>query len=355
MEKNFYDILGITEEERNLPENDFDKVLKTKYKKLAREWHPDKFATKSEEEKKTAEERFKEISEAYNTLSDSSKRQQYDFQNNGGGYGFDDIDPFSFFRNMHGGGYGFNGQRTVKGQNVQVQVDITLEDAYNGGETEVEYDVLRTCRKCNGTGSANGKAEACHYCDGTGMRTDVQRRGNMQTITQRPCPHCNGTGKKITTPCQHCNGEGMESVREKERITIPKGVVTGQYYVINGKGCEAPSVKGTQSINGDLIVIFNVIEGEFHRSGNDLLKELKINVFDALLGCDVKVTSIDNKEININIPECTKDGHVFIIKGKGMPNMQNSNIIGDLKLIVKYTIPSSLTNKERELIKKLKR
>jgi molecular chaperone DnaJ len=354
MEKNFYDILGITDEERNLSETDFDKVLKTKYKKLAREWHPDKFATKSEEEKRTAEERFKEISEAYNTLSDSTKRQQYDFQTSGGGY--DDMDPFaSIFRNMHSNGFGFGGPRTVKGQNVQVQVDITIEESYNGGETEVEYDVLKTCRKCNGTGSANGVVESCPHCNGTGMIVDRIQRGNMLQMASRLCPHCNGTGKKITTPCPHCSGKGMENITEKEKVTIPRGVVTGQYYVLNGKGCEAPSTKGSSAINGDLIIIFNVIEGEYQRDGDNLVKELKISVFDALLGCDVKVTSIDKKEININVPECTKNGHVFVIKGKGMPNMHNPNVIGDLKLVVKYEIPTSLSNKDRELLKKLKR
>lgn len=354
MEKNFYDILGITEEEKNLSQDEFEKVLKKNYRELSKRWHPDRYATKSEEERQEAEEKFKEITEAYNTLSDSTKRQQYDFQSSGGGMGgFDDIDPFSFFRNMHGG-FGQQ-QRVVKGQNVQAEVRITLEEVFNGGEKEVEYDVLKTCRHCNGTGSANGKVETCSACNGSGMITDVQRRGNMQTITQRPCPHCHGTGKKITNPCPKCGGDGTEVVREKEKVTIPKGVNSGQYYVIQGKGCEPNSSKGVQTINGDLIVIFTVINGnDFTREGDNLIYNLKVGVYDALLGCDKKIKTIDGNEITINIPECTNHGHIFTIKSKGLPNMNNPQYIGDMKVIINLVMPKSLSNKDREHLKKLR-
>ena len=354
MEKNFYDILGITEEEKNLSQSEFEKILKKNYRELSKKWHPDRYATKSETEKQEAEDKFKEITEAYNTLSDSTKRQQYDFSQNGGGMGgFDDIDPFSFFRNMHGG-FGQQ-QRVAKGQNVQVEIQVTLEDVFNGGEKEVEYDVLRTCRHCNGTGSANGKTETCSACNGSGMITDVQRRGNMQTITQRPCPHCHGTGRKITNPCPKCHGDGTEVVKEKEKITIPKGINSGQYYVIQGKGCEPKASKGVQTINGDLIVIFTVVNNhDFTREGDNLIYKLKVNVYDALLGCDKKIKTIDGKEITINIPECTNHGHIFTIKGKGLPNMNNSQYVGDMKVIVTLVMPKSLSNKDREHLKKLR-
>ena len=354
MEKTFYDILGITEEEKNLSQNEFEKVLKKNYRELSKQWHPDRYATKSEEERQEAEEKFKEITEAYNTLSDSTKRQQYDFQQNGGGMGgFDDIDPFSFFRNMHGG---FGQQpRVAKGKNVQVEVTVTLEEVFNGGEKEVEYDVLRACRHCNGTGSENGKVETRAACNGSGMITDVQRRGNMQTIMQRPCPHCHGTGKKITNPCPKCNGDGIEVIKERETITIPKGVNTGQYYVIQGKGCEPNVKKGVQVINGDLIVVFTVVNSNnFSREGDNLIYNLKVNVYDALLGCDKKINTIDGKEITIKIPECTNHGHIFTIKGKGLPNMNNPQYVGDMKVIINLVMPKSLSNKDREHLKKLR-
>ena len=355
MEKNFYDILGITDEEKKLSGSEFEEVLKKNYKRLARTWHPDKFATKSETEKQEAEEKFKEITEAYNTLSDSTKRQQYDFSQNGGDFnGFDDMDPFSFFRNMHGG-FGQQAPRVVKGQNVQVQVDVTLEEVFNGGEKEVEYNVLKSCRHCNGTGSANGKVETCAACNGSGMITDVQRRGNMQTIMQRPCPHCNGTGKKITNPCPKCNGDGVEVVKEKERVSIPKGINTGQYYVLQGKGCEPKADKGYQTVNGDLVIIFNVINSsDFTREGDNIIYNLKLNVIDALLGCDKKIKTIDGSEISIHIPECTNHGHIFTIKSKGLPNMNSSQYIGDMKVIVNLVMPKSLSNKDREHLKKVK-
>ena len=355
MEKNFYDILGITEEEKKLSQSEFEKLLKKNYRELSKRWHPDRYATKSEAERQEAEDKFKEITEAYNTLSDATKRQQYDFSQNGGGFdGFDDMDPFSFFRNMHGG---FGQQpRVAKGQNVQVEVQVTLEDVFHGGEKEVEYDVLRACRHCNGTGSANGKAETCSTCNGSGMITDVQRRGNMQTITQHPCPHCHGTGKKITNPCPKCGGNGVEAIKEKERVTIPKGVNTGQYYVIKGKGCEPNASKGVQTINGDLIVVFNVINnGELSRDGDNLIYNLKVDVYDALLGCDKKIKTIDGKEITFNIPECTNHGHVFTIKDKGLPNMNNPQYIGDMKVIINIIMPKTLSNKDREYLKKIKR
>lgn len=355
MEKTFYDILGITDEEKNLDEKKFNDVLKKKYRELSKKWHPDKFATKSEEEKQEAEEKFKEITEAYNTLSDADKRRQYDFGNGGGDYDpFANIDPFSFFRNMHGGG--FNSPRVVKGQNVQVGVDVILKEVYNGGKKKVKYTTLNNCRHCNGTGSKDGAVAKCPHCNGTGMITDRIQRGNMIQMSSHPCPHCNGTGKKITTPCSHCNGQGMETIINEETIEIPKGVVTGQYIVLQGKGCDAPKTSGGQTINGDLVVIFNVVDDgyEFIRENDNLIKNVSVDVFDAILGCDLKINCIDDSEITIRVPELTEPNHTFTIKSKGMPNVNNNNVVGDMKVVVKYKMPKSLSNKQRELLKKVK-
>ena len=354
MEKNFYDILGITEEEKNLSETDFKKTLNTKYKNLAKKWHPDRFATKSDDERKDAEEKFKEISEAYNTLSDSEKRQQYDFMQNGGG-GFNpfedmDVDPFSFFRNHN------TGPRIVKGQNVQIQVDIVLKESYHGGEKKVSYNRLRSCGYCNGSGSSNGVIEMCPHCNGTGMITDRIQRGNMIQMMSHPCNHCNGTGQKISSPCPHCNGKGMETVKEERTIEIPKGVTTGQYIIITGGGCEAPKTQGNNmSVNGDLIIVFNVIdEGYyFEREGDNLISNVKMSVFDGMLGTDLKINTIDDKEITINIPPLTEYNHIFTIKGKGMPNPK-THVYGDLKVVITYEMPKSLNNEQRKLIKRAK-
>jgi molecular chaperone DnaJ len=353
MEKNFYEILGITEEEKNLGEKEFNDVLKKNYRELSKKWHPDRYATKSEAERTEAEERFKEISEAYNTLSDSEKRRQYDLSQ-GGGMDFDPFgdDFFSFF----GGGRRAAQQRVVKGQNVQVKVDIILKESYHGGEKKIKYNVFKTCRHCNGSGSENGVVETCPHCNGSGMITERFQQGNMIQMMSRPCQHCNGTGKKISTPCSHCSGNGMEAVIEERTIEIPKGVTSGQYIMINGAGSEAPKSQGAQTINGDLIIVFNVIDEGYlyEREGDNLIQRVKLNVFDGMLGYDYKTVCINDKEITVNIPPLTEYNHTFTIKGMGMPNPKNNNIVGDLKIIVTYEMPKSLNNEQRKLIKRVK-
>ena len=187
------------------------------------------------------------------------------------------------------------------------------------------------------------------------MITETIQRGYMTQMTSRPCQHCNGTGKKISKPCSRCNGKGMETVHLEETINIPKGITTGQYIILTGKGCEAPKNNGAQTVNGDLIIIFNVIDDgyEFIREGDNLIKHVKLNIFDGLLGTDIKLNCIDDKEITINIPELTEANHIFTIKGKGMPN-PNSHVVGDMKVIINYEMPKTLSNKQRELIKKAK-
>lgn len=350
MEKNFYEILGITDEEKNLSDSEFNKVLSSKYKNLAKKWHPDRFATKSESERKEAEEKFKDISAAYNTLSDANKRKQYDFGNNNGGFNpFEDMDddPFAFFRKMHGGG-----QRIVKGQDIQVNIDITLEDSYYGRDKKVQFNKLRSCGHCNGTGSENGKTEICPHCNGSGIITERRQIGNMLSMSSRPCNHCNGTGKKITHPCKHCNGSGSENVLVEEVINVPKGIHNGQYIILKGQGCEVPNNKN--SVNGDLIIVFNVIENDFKRVGDDLVKNIDINVFDAILGTEKTITSIDGKDINIKIPELTKPLHTFVVKEKGMPNTHNPKVYGDMKVVVNYKMPNKLSKEDKEILEKFR-
>ena len=351
-DKNFYDILELSEEERNLSGDEFDKVLKKKWRKLSASWHPDRFSTKTEEERLNAEEKFKEISEAYNTLSDPQKRQQYDFSQNGGfNGGFDPFgggfDPFDMFERRA------QQQRTYKGKDVQIEIDVTLEEAYYGSKKEFYYDRVVSCGRCNGTGSADGKNSTCPHCNGSGMVTEVKRQGNIQMMSSRPCSHCHGTGKKITNPCPHCHGEGMVKENTKETIEIPKGVISGAYTTISGKGCGLP--KNMNGIDGDLVIVFNVVDDVNFKCKNDgnLYSTLNINIFDALLGCEKEITCIDKSKVKITLPEITKQGHVFIIKGKGMPKFNNNSQYGDLIVTVNYIYPEKLTNKHRELFKKI--
>jgi molecular chaperone DnaJ len=354
-EKNFYDILELSNEERKLNGEEFNKVLKNKYKKLALQWHPDKFSTKTEEERKNAEEKFKEISEAYNTLSDQQKKQQYDFMQNGGfNGGFNpfgtDFDPFDVF------GMRSQQQRIYKGNDIQVKIDVDLKDVYYGGKKTFSYDRLSYCVNCNGTGSSDGKTTTCPHCNGSGMVTEVTRRGNMQMMSSHPCPHCNGTGIKINNPCPHCNGEGMKKETITETVDIPRGVISGAYTTISGKGDGLP--KGINGINGDLIVIFNIINNDIFEiiddNGNgNINTKMKINVFNALLGYEQEITCIDDSKVKVKIPELTKNGHNFIIKGKGLPKFKNSSQYGDLIVTLEYELPKKLSEKQKVMLKNI--
>ena len=350
-EKNYYTILGLSDDDRNLNENEFNDKLKKVYKNLARKWHPDKFSTKSEEERKDAEEKFKEISEAYNTLSDPQKRQEYDFRQ-GGGNGFDPFDGFNPW-DIFNRGQASPRQQMFKGQNVDVEVTITLEEAFNGGEKEVTYNTKTMCGHCNGTGSADGKTHTCSHCNGTGVISERRQHGNMTMINNRPCPHCNGSGKTFSDPCPHCNGEGMKNVTNTIKVSMPAGVIDGAYHTFQGKGCELP--KGYNGVPGDLNVVFRVLpHKDFIVEGNGGLRYvLKVNVIDALLGCEKKITCIDGSEVTIKIPERTDNNHIFIIKGKGMP-IFHGNGKGNLRAVVQLEMPISLSNKQRELLKKVR-
>lgn len=348
MSKNFYEILEITENEKKLSGESFEKVLKNNYKKLAKKWHPDRFSTKSEDERKDAEEKFKEISEAYNTLSDPQKRQEYDFKENGmNGDPFEGFNPWDIF------GGRSRAKQQYKGADIQVKVKLTLEEAYHGGKKEIQYQKQETCGHCNGTGSADGRVETCPHCNGTGMVSEIRRQGNMQMMSSHPCPHCKGSGKKITKPCPKCNGKGMTNVTITETIDISRGIKTGGYITLSGKGCELP--KGYDGVNGDLHVIFIIKNHDIYDvEDDDLFVDLHIDVVDAMLGCEKVIKCIDGTEVKLTIPELTKHGHTFVIKGKGMPSSNRFGDFGNCCAVVCFDLPKKLSNKQKEILRNFK-
>ena len=348
--KDYYKILGITEDEKKLQGDDFEKVVKTKYRKLAIQLHPDKQQGKSDKEKQAAEEKFKEVSEAYEVLSDSKKRQEYDnpmsgFSGFGGFGGFDPFDMMSEF----GFGGGRQRQRVVKGQTMRIVVDVTLEDLYNGVTKTIKYKRQGTCKSCGGSGKgANTRIETCPHCGGTGQM--FSQNGFVQTITT--CPHCGGQGKKMINPCPHCGGNGLAMEEVQIDVTVPKGVQNGFQMVAQGHGGAPANGNG---VFGDLVILIQEKEHKkFERHDNDLYFDLEIPVLDAILGCNKEVTTIDGKRLTTKISSLIEDGTQIRFGGKGMPIYEHNGQFGSMIGIVRLVMPKSLNDEERRLLNELK-
>ena len=341
-EKDFYKILGV---DKNA---DIDTIKKA-YKKLALKWHPDRFANATEKEQKKAEETFKEISEAYDVLSNSEKRQQYD--NGGMDFNFEDI--FSHF----GGGFGSffgggqRGRRVNKGSNVKAYVFMTLKEAFTGAKKQVNVTRNIPCDKCNGTGSADGTSPICPHCNGSGMISESRQMGpGSFSMTQRPCPHCQGSGKIIKTPCNHCHGNGFQTETVIETYDIPKGVVNGLTLNVQGAG-NAPV--GENGVNGDLYLEIVIKEDNYFTRPDEvnLIHYAEVPFNECILGFEKEFEAIDGTKVKVKAPELTPHGKSFIFKGKGMPHYNNPNIVGDYAVVINYKYPTSLTKEQRKKLK----
>ncbi len=339
MEKDYYKILGV---DRNATKEE----IKRAYRELAKKYHPDLHP----ENRKEYEEKFKEISEAYEVLMDDEKRRIYDqYGAEGVKFGpqgfdwnnfthFDDIsDLFNqFFRD-----FGF-GTVFEESKNIQTYVDIDLRDAYFGTEKTITYEREITCPDCNGTGAKNGKTKKCPTCNGTGQVRDVKNMGFMQYVSVHPCPTCRGKGYIIEEKCPRCKGKGIITVQEKIRVTIPKGVENGTKLRVRGMG--------NGKNEGDLIVIVRIKPHPlFKRDGDDLITELNIPFTKAALGGEFSIETISGENLNVRIQPGTQPGEVLKYKGKGMPRL-NSHGYGDLYVKINVTIPKHLTQRQRELL-----
>ena len=356
--KDLYEVLGLSEEDKKLTGEEFNKVLKKNYRTLSVKWHPDRWAGKSEQEQKDAEEKFKEISNAYSVLSDPQKRAQYD----AGGMsfdGFEGFDPTDLFRRMHEdgmfggfgdffGGMGGGGKRVNRGDDLQASLVITLTEAYHGGTKHVTVRKAVKCDSCNGTGSEDGSISTCPHCNGTGMIQNVTRK-NFSMFTQiSPCQHCGGTGKIIKHRCRNCNGTGYVYKNIEIPITFPPGVFDGGTMKFQGLGGE-PNGEG---YNGDLYVTFKVIEDDYFKvmDNANVVHYEEIPFNKALIGTDIKCRTLDGSEVTVKVPELTKDGTPFFFKGKGMPNIKTRSN-GDYAVVVKHKLPSKLSKKQKEMLK----
>ena len=364
MEKDYYKILGLSEEDKKLQGEDFKKLLKSNYRKIALQNHPDKQQGKSDAEKAAAETRFKDAAEAYEVLSDDTKRAQYDnpasnfkFEGFSGGMGMDDIlNHFasSFGFNPFGDAFNFSMNEGVsngpqKGANIRIRLGITLQDVLNGTKKTLKYERMERCSKCHGTGmDEHSHMETCPQCGGTG--TKMFQQGMFQTITT--CPHCHGKGKIITNPCQQCGGSGIEKKPHTIEFTVPKGAMDGMQFIMRGEGSQGA---GENGLNGDLyIVLVELDDDKFVRTGNDIRFSLNVPIIDCLIGCETNVTTIDGKTLKTKIPECVEEGTEITFRGYGLPHYKNSNVRGNMIGVIGHIMPKKLTDEQKKILSDLK-
>jgi molecular chaperone DnaJ len=342
--RDYYEVLGVTREASS-------EEIKRSYRKLAVKFHPDKNPDDA-----SAEEQFKEISEAYDVLMDEDKRAAYDrfghgaFAQGGGFRGGGFHDPFDIFREVFGGGGGIfetffggganRGEDRQRGSDLRYDMEITLEEAAFGAEKEIEIRKLDTCDKCAGTGAEPGsRTITCPSCGGRGQV--ISSRGFFQV--SQTCPRCRGAGKIIDKPCRACDGEGRVEKSSRVKLKIPAGISTGSRLRSSRNG-EAGIRGGPQ---GDLYVVIHVQEHSvFQRDEDNLYCEVPIPFTMAALGGDVDVPTLEGKA-NVRVPAGTQSGQMFRLRGKGVINV-NGRDRGDLMARLIVEVPTRLNGEQRQ-------
>jgi len=350
----FYVTLGV-------PRDASDEDIKKAYRKLAMVNHPDR-----NNGSPAAEEKFKEIIEAYDVLRDSSKRAMYDrygeagLRSGAGGFHHVDLsEALNIFMRDLGGMSGFGdlfgaqqrGGRTEarKGSDVRITMPLTLAEVERGVERAVTAKLLTSCDRCNGTGADEGtSATRCTTCVGTGEVRRAQKSFFGQVISVTACPACAGEGTLIASPCRKCRGEGRLRQEESVTIKVPAGVATGQYMTMRSAGNVGP--RG--GAKGDILVVFEVSEDpRFERDGEDLYCEVLVTYAQLVFGADVQVPTV-SASVALHMPERTESGQVFHLRGRGLPRV-NASGTGDLHVRLQLHTPEQLTAEEETLIRRL--
>lgn len=367
-DKDYYAILGVNK-------NASDEEIKKAYRKMAKKWHPDA----NPNNRKEAEEKFKEVGEAYATLSDPQKRRMYDqfgtagvngnygsgfggfngfngfnggtYTYSTGGFGFDDVVD-DFVSSIFGGGFG-RSQRTSnptapkKGNDLRYNVDVTFEESFTGTQKEIVVNKNEKCDTCHGTGAKPGTSvQTCSVCHGTGKVKKAQSLAGFATIqTVVTCENCRGTGKYIPTPCETCKGKGTVRKQVTLNVDIPAGINDDQTLVVQGKG--EPGTNGGPY--GDLYVTVRVKRSNvFTRNGDNVECTIPITITQATLGANIKIPTVTGGEEDFTIPDGTQSGTKFTLKSKGFRKI-HSNASGDLIFTVQVQTPKKLTKEQREL------
>ncbi len=346
--RDYYEVLGV-------PKNADDATLKSAFRKLAMQFHPDKNPGDAE-----AERKFKELNEAYQILSDPQKRGAYDrfghqaFEGGGpggpGGFGPDFASSMSdIFEDIFGDVFGGGGARRgggrgrERGADLRYNLEITLEEAYKGKNATVKVPTAITCEACSGTGAKPGsKPKTCSTCGGAGRVRATQGFFSIE----RTCPTCGGRGEVIEDPCRNCGGAGRVTRERTLSVNVPAGVEDGTRIRLAGEG-EA-GMRGAPS--GDLYIFLSVKpHGFYSRDGADLFCRVPISMVAAALGTEVAVPTLDGSEAKIRIPEGTQSGKQFRLRNKGMPILRSKEM-GDLYVQAVVETPQNLTKRQRELL-----
>ena len=352
--RDYYEVLGVSK-------GATDDEIKKGYRKMAKKYHPDNNLDNKEE----AERKFKEVNEAYEILSDPQKKAAYDSYGHAafdqtaggaggfggfGGFGGSDFDMGDIF-NMFGFGGGFGNTRQAgprRGADVTVTIQISFADSVFGTSKTIQVNIADECDVCKGTGAEPGThAETCKKCGGTGQERFVQQSmfGSMTSV--RTCSACHGTGKTLKSPCSACKGTGKTRKTKKYEINIPKGIDNGQTIRLSGKG-EKGDLGGEY---GDLLVTVYVSRDEhFTRDGLNVLAEEPVSFVQAALGDTIPIRTLEGEE-EYTLKPGTQPGDVITLKGKGMPNLRNSKVRGNLLITIRVVVPTSLTEQQKQLLR----
>lgn len=346
--RDYYEVLGVS---RNASENDIKKA----YRRLARDHHPD-----ANPEDSGAEERFKELTEAYEVLSNPESRQAYDTYGhqmprsgaNGGQPGGDPFGGFqdifeTFFGDRFGGGSPFGGGRSGprRGADAETAVTLTLQEAAFGADREVSVQVVGNCATCEGTGGK--KTHVCGTCEGAGAVRNMRQSMLGQVITEEVCPACGGRGRVIEVGCEDCRQSGRVSEVMTKEISIPEGVDTGMQVRVSGAGHSGEP--GAPA--GDLYINVTVEEDpELMRDGEDLIHRMRVSFVDAALGTEAEIPTLEGYS-GVTVEPGTQPGATITLRGEGMPRLRRRGR-GDIKVLVDVMVPTRLTSEQRDLLKK---